>query len=133
MIRMLLISLLLMGCASASRSGGRAPRITNKDLVERALGVEAQRLIDIGWWRGRDDDKLTVEMWMKVLEDGSGAEIMVNRSSGHMEVDAAAMRIGRQVRFAPAVDGDGNYFEVWAVFPVVFVRRRELSGAAHGA
>jgi TonB family protein len=127
MCRTLLISLFLMGCASApqSTSGGRMPRILHREMVQAAIEAEVQSLRGIGFWPKGDNRAFTVELMVRVYSDGSVGEIRIEKSSGQFEVDSAAARVARSfLRFAPAVTKDGLPVEVWASFPVTFSHRR---------
>ncbi|MEK9506932.1 M56 family metallopeptidase [Gemmatimonadota bacterium Y43] len=61
----------------------------------------------------------TTEMWVYVGADGAPTDLRVNRSSGHQQLDEAAMRAADVMRFDPALNGD-EPVGAWLSVPLAF-------------
>jgi protein TonB len=61
----------------------------------------------------------TTVLRVRVLPDGSVAEVLVDRSAGHADLDTAAVDAVRRWRFEPARRG-GEPVAVWILVPVRF-------------
>ncbi len=61
----------------------------------------------------------TTVLRVRVLADGSVGEIVVDRSAGHADLDAAAVSAVRRWRFEPARRG-GEPVAVWVLIPIRF-------------
>jgi protein TonB len=114
--------LLLVACGGGSslRSGASAddvatpPRLTNGDEVTAAIAAEyPAQLRDVGIGG-------IVRLSLLVGRDGVPTDMRVLQGSGNAELDRAATRVARFLRFDPARNHDGNPIQVWASFPIVF-------------
>ena len=70
----------------------------------------------------------TTLLKLHVRADGSVDAVIVERSSGHVDLDAAAVQAVKPSRFEPARRG-GDAVDQWVILPVRFTLG-ELSGAA---
>lgn len=61
---------------------------------------------------------------VRVDEDGHVDSVEVAESSGHAQLDSAAMEGARELRFRPGRK-NGNRVKVWATIPVQFSKRPE--------
>ena len=52
-------------------------------------------------------------------EEGRVREVRVAETSGHKSLDAAALRVVDEIRFAPAINGDVTV-AAWILFPLDF-------------
>ena len=61
------------------------------------------------------------KVWVKALvdEQGSVAQAMVGKTSGHAMLDKAALEAARKCRFKPGIQ-DGRPVKVWVTFPYSF-------------
>lgn len=93
-----------------------APRLLNMDDVRQAL-VRAYpselREEGIGG---------TVTMWFFLDEEGRVANTIVDQSSGHTALDAAALDVAQVYRFSPAMNRDERV-PVWVSLPITFQAR----------
>lgn len=90
-----------------------APRLLNRDDVRRVLVQEyppALRRERIGG---------TTLMWLLVDEDGDLMSARIKASSGRLALDAAAIRVVGEMRFAPATYR-GAPVRVWVAAPIIF-------------
>lgn len=89
------------------------PVLRDRDRVSRILEREyPSRLRDAGVTG-------TVELWLYVEADGRVTDAEVRESSGNEALDAAAVRVGRQMRFRPALNRD-RPTAVWVRQPITF-------------
>lgn len=88
-----------MPLTPARQSGPIAPRYPER---ARAAGAQGTTLLKI-----------------HVRADGSVGDIIVERSSGHPDLDAAAMEAVKVSRFEPARRG-GQAVDQWVILPVSF-------------
>jgi TonB family protein len=89
------------------------PVILNRDQVGRALVTNyppEMRNAGIGG---------EVQIWLFVNENGEVQKSSVRISSGHPELDAAAVEVARVMRFTPARNKDVPV-PVWISLPIVF-------------
>jgi TonB family protein len=93
------------------RFGQCAPRILNRTTLAERIGIEANGL--------NIRSRMSVRLFVRVGEDGVVDEVRVDETSGDIDVDLAAARVFRGVRFAPA-RVEGIPTRVWAAFPVTF-------------
>ena len=63
---------------------------------------EIQRLLDAAGAEVRK--RGTVVLWVHTDEFGRGGKVEISRSSGVLALDAAAVRIARQMEFHPALN-----------------------------
>lgn len=61
----------------------------------------------------------TVELWLYVETDGRVTDAEIRASSGNTALDEAALRVGRRMRFEPALNRD-RPTAVWVRQPVTF-------------
>lgn len=61
---------------------------------------------------------------VRVSEMGTVDSVQVLESSGHAEMDSAAVRGAKELRFSPGRK-NGKRIEVWAEVPVHFSKKRE--------
>jgi periplasmic protein TonB len=113
---------------SVSGDGGHVPRrlslapdqppeIINRVEITRVMAEEYRRLAVNGAVSGQAQVELLVGV------DGGVREARVETSTGHVELDAAALRVAKVYRFRPGLKG-GCPVEVWARFPIRFSARR---------
>ncbi len=90
-----------------------APDMTNRDEVGRALMREYPSLLRDAGIGG------IVEVWFFINENGRVQDTQVNRSSGHAQLDQAALRVADIARFTPAMNRD-QIVPVWVSIPITF-------------
>ena len=73
------------------------------------------------WERGVEGETV---LKVLVARDGGVDSVVVAESSGHAELDSAAVRGAREARFE-AASGDGGPVRVWTRLPVRFARSAE--------
>lgn len=73
------------------------------------------------WERGVEGETV---LKVLVARDGGVDSVIVAESSGHAELDSAAVRGAREARFE-AARGDGGPARVWTRLPVRFARSAE--------
>lgn len=73
------------------------------------------------WERGVEGETV---LKVLVARDGGVDSVVVAESSGHAELDSAAVRGAREARFE-AARGDGGPVRVWTRLPVRFARSAE--------
>lgn len=90
-----------------------APQLRNTSVVQEALTREYPPLLR--------DAGIGGQALVHVLVDAEGAvtDARVSRESGHAALDAAALRVARTFRFAPARNGD-EPVPVWIALPIRF-------------
>jgi periplasmic protein TonB len=92
------------------------PRLLNEREVQRALVREyPAHLRDAGIGG-------TVLVWFFIDEQGRVQRTQVHTSSGHTQLDQAAVRVADLYRFSPAQNRDRNV-PVWIALPIVFQAR----------
>lgn len=91
------------------------PELLNEERLQDLLVDEAMRLDDLGLLPNR----AVPVLWMFAETDGLVARIEVNRSSGRVPIDDAAVRIMRNAVFTPALV-EGIPLGVWVQIPVRF-------------
>ena len=64
----------------------------------------------------------TATVWFFVDEAGKVAETQVHTSSGHEALDEAAMRVGEELTFSPAMN-EGDPVKVWVTMNITFKTR----------
>ena len=90
-----------------------APDMTNRDEVGRALMREYPSLLRDAGIGG------IIEVWFFINENGRVQGTQVNRSSGHAQLDQAALRVADIARFTPAMNRD-QIVPVWVSIPITF-------------
>ncbi len=87
------------------------PVISNRSEISAALRRERPReLRSVGG---------QVMVLFLVSETGQVVESRLGQTSGHEELDAAALRVARIVRFRPALDSD-EWVQAWIRLPMLF-------------
>ena len=89
------------------------PRLTNPDEVAAALRNAYPPPLRIAGVTG------TTNVWIFIDETGSVVSTRMAESSGHEELDEAALRVAERMEFTPAYNGD-EPVSVWVVIPVTF-------------
>ena len=90
-----------------------APDYINVDEVRRALEREYPPLLRDAGIGG------TVKVWFFIDENGVVQNQVVNESSGHQALDAAALRVAPVFKFTPALNRD-KAVPVWVSLPITF-------------
>jgi TonB family protein len=92
------------------------PDIANRDEVARSLVREYPPLLRDAGIGG------TAHVWFFIDETGTVARVLVNETSGHPELDEAALRVARVIQFTPALNRD-RPVAVWISLPITFQTR----------
>jgi TonB family protein len=92
------------------------PDIMNRAEVARAMEAEYPPLLRDAGIGGR------TEVWFYIDAEGVTQRLMVGSSSGHEELDQAALRVASAIEFTAALDGD-EPVPVWIVLPITFTTR----------
>lgn len=102
--------------ANVRRGSATRPQLRNRNTVRRAL-VESYppHLRDRGIGG-------SASVWFKVGTDGRVTHRVVSETSGHCELDVAALGVARLMEFDSALV-DGVPTEVWVEIPIVFTAR----------
>lgn len=90
-----------------------APDYTNVDEVRRALEREYPALLRDAGIGG------TVQVWFFIDENGVVQNQLVNMTSGHQALDAAALRVAPIFKFTPALNRE-KAVPVWVSLPITF-------------
>jgi len=61
----------------------------------------------------------TVVVWFFISEDGRVLDRRIAQSSGHVQLDEAALKVADVYRFSPAQNRD-KFVKVWVKFPITF-------------
>ena len=112
------LTVLLWACGHAGDTPDSGPepiqpRLTNAWVVERALARHYPRNLRSAGVGG------TVVVHMYVTDAGLVEKTAIQASSGHRELDAAALQVAALYRFEPA-RVDGENVPVWIRVPVTF-------------
>ena len=89
------------------------PRLLNAGEIGRILQAEYPPLLREAGIGG------SVRVWFFLDTDGRVLETRVEQSSGHPQLDQAALRVAGAMRFSPALNRDREV-QVWVRFPIVF-------------
>jgi protein TonB len=89
------------------------PEITNRTEVQRALEREYPPLLRDAGIGG------TVTVWFFIDEEGRVQDRRLQESSGHSQLDEAAMDVATVMRFTAALNRDKKV-PVWVTFPITF-------------
>ena len=112
--------------AAAATSGDNVPRfvpftvaptLRNRDEVIRAMERAYPPLLRDAGIGG------TVDVFLRIDEEGSVVEARINQGSAHASLDAAALDVAYVYRFSPALNRD-RPVAVWVSVPVTFQVRR---------
>ncbi len=90
-----------------------APDLINRNDVGRALEREYPPLLRDAGIGG------TARIWFFIDEEGRVQDTRVQDSSGHTQLDEAALRVADLMRFTPALNRDKKV-PVWVAFPITF-------------
>jgi protein TonB len=90
-----------------------APDITNRSAVIRALEREYPPLLRDAGIGG------TANIWFFIDENGRVQDTRIQESSGHAQLDEAALRVADIMEFTPALNRDKKV-PVWVAFPITF-------------
>ncbi|MDT8341508.1 MAG: energy transducer TonB [Longimicrobiales bacterium] len=90
-----------------------APGMTNGPEVIRALEREYPPLLRDAGIGG------TANIWFFIDEDGRVQDTRIQQSSGHAQLDEAALKVAGIMRFSPALNRDKKV-PVWVTFPITF-------------
>jgi len=74
----------------------------------------------------------TVEVWFYVDEEGLVQRTLVNKVSGHRELDDAALKVADILEFSPALNRDQRR-SVWVSLPIEFTTAEGAEGQTPGA
>jgi TonB family protein len=91
----------------------RAPELRNRGDVVRALEESYPPLLRSAGIGGQPT------IWFHVDETGRVLDTRLNQSSGHAELDDAALRVAAVMEFTPAMNNDRRV-PVWISIPIVF-------------
>jgi len=95
------------------------PDIINRSEMEEAIAREYPRNLRILGIGG------IVVVWLFISDEGRVLDRRVSQTSGHEELDEAALKVADVFRFTPAWN-EGEVVQVWIQLPITFqVRRRE--------
>lgn len=103
-----------MSSGASSESVAIAPQLINADEIAELIELEYPAELRAAGVGG------TVRLRLFVGVDGLPIEIRLLDSSGRGELDAAAERVARALRFSPATNHNGDPVRVWASFPITF-------------
>ncbi|MFO8173606.1 MAG: M56 family metallopeptidase [Longimicrobiales bacterium] len=92
------------------------PDIRNRSEIARVMEESYPPLLRDAGISG------TATVWFFLDETGSVQEAQINESSGHQALDAAALRVARDIEFTPALNGD-EPVPVWISLPITFTTR----------
>ena len=102
------------------------PEILNRSEVQAALMREYPRNLRNDGVGGR------VVVWLFISETGQVLDKRVSQTSGHEELDAAALEVADVFRFTPAWNR-GEVVQVWIQLPITFgVVRRTRTESSSG-
>lgn len=90
-----------------------SPDITNRTQVVRALEREYPPLLRDAGIGG------TANVWFFIDENGRVQDTRIQQSSGHAQLDEAALRVADIMQFTPALNRDKKV-PVWVAFPITF-------------
>ncbi len=89
------------------------PEIKNRREVQAALMREYPPLLRNAGIGGR------VVVWFFISEEGQVLDRRVSQSSGHTQLDEAALQVADVFQFSPAVNLE-NIVQVWIQLPITF-------------
>ena len=90
-----------------------APDITNRSEVQRVLEREYPPLLRDAGIGG------TVKVWFFIDKGGRVQDTQIQESSGHAQLDQAALAVAGVVKFTPALNRDETV-PVWVALPILF-------------
>ena len=89
------------------------PELTNRQQVIQALMREYPSILRDAGIGGQ------VVVWFFISESGSVLDRRVSQSSGHSQLDEAALKVADVYRFTPALNRDQTV-QVWIQLPITF-------------
>ncbi len=89
------------------------PEIKNRREVESALMRQYPPILRNAGIGG------TVVVWFFISEEGQVLDRRVSRSSGHTQLDEAALQVANVFKFSPALNRE-NIVQVWIEIPITF-------------
>ena len=89
------------------------PELRNRREVQAALMREYPPILRNAGIGG------TVVVWFFISEEGLVLDKRVSQSSGHTQIDEAALRVADVFRFSPALNLE-NIVQVWIALPITF-------------
>ena len=89
------------------------PDIKNREQVRRALEREYPPLLRDAGIGG------VVLVWLFIDEEGQLVRTQVHQSSGHKDLDEAALKVANIIEFTPALNRDKRV-PVWISLPITF-------------
>ncbi len=89
------------------------PEIRNRAEIQQALMTQYPAML---WNAGIGG---TVEVWFFISEEGRVLNSRVSKSSGHAQLDEAALKVADVVLFTPALNRDQRV-QVWIEVPITF-------------
>jgi protein TonB len=92
------------------------PDIKNREEVLRALQREYPSLLREAGLGG------TVQVWFFIDVEGRVIRTQIHQSSGHADLDRAALEVADIIRFTPALNRDKRV-PVWISLPITFATR----------
>jgi TonB family protein len=103
--------------AGRTRGDGptRRPELRNAHIVQQELEKRTRQLQRVGL-------SGTVRVWVYVDDSGRVAHRRLADTTGHCELDTAALDVSRTMRFTPALSG-GERVSVWVEIPIIFAGR----------
>lgn len=131
-----------------------APPVVRGRVLKVSMAAVAAGLLGVGGCTGdaevdqpvplygENPIEYPLEMWdqgvegetvLRVLVDAQGRvdSVVVKQSSGHEDLDQAAVEGARELRFQPGRKNDER-IEVWATVPVQFSKRPDPDGPGEG-
>jgi len=90
-----------------------APEILNRGEVQRAMVMAYPEILREAGIGG------TVRVFFFIDEDGRVLQKVLDQSSGHAQLDEAALSVADQYRFSPGLNRDQRV-KVWVSFPITF-------------
>jgi protein TonB len=90
------------------------PDIKNREEVRQALAREYPPLLRDAGLGG------TVHVWFFIDEEGTVVRTQIHQSSGHGQLDEAALDVADVIQFTPALNRDKRV-PVWISLPITFI------------
>lgn len=117
----------MLGTALAVTFGVTLAGCAGDQPIERPTPLQGDGPIEypLAMW----DQDVEGETLLRVLvsETGEVKRVEVMQTSGHAQLDSAAVAGARDLRFRPAIRA-GKRIEVWATVPVSFTKRAKGGG-----
>jgi TonB family protein len=101
----------------------RRPELTNAAAVQQLLVAEYPPALKAAGVGG------TAAVWHLIGADGRVLKAVISTTSGHAELDSAAVRVAQRMVFTPA-EYQGERVAVWVEIPIVFTTRDAPSPGA---